>query len=269
MYLPVEPFRGAVAKTFWGKAWCTNLEAYGDYANRMPRGRSYVRNGAVMHLNISRGEIQAIVMGSSAYQVEIQITPVSVATWQAIGKDCSGSIDSMIALLQGKLSRAVMERICAPSAGLFPSPREITMACSCPDYAGLCKHLGAVLYGVGTRLDQQPELLFSLRGVDAKNLIAQAGKGGLSPGKSPVAKAKVLADDSLADVFGLEMAEWSLPVVVASPKHSQKKGAAKDSVVKKEALKRVIAKAVVTKPGTVKKSPLKKAAVKKVASKNE
>jgi uncharacterized Zn finger protein len=218
-YSPIEPFRGAVAKTFWGKAWCTNLEAYSDYANRMPRGRTYVRNGSVIHLNISRGEIKAMVMGSSLYEVEVNITPVAAATWRAIVADCSGSIDSLVALLQGKLSGAVMERICAPKTGLFPMPKEITMACSCPDYAGLCKHVAAVLYGVGARLEQQPEMLFSLRGVDAKDLIAQVGAARLSTRKKGVGKARVLDSDELGDVFGLEMGEV-VAVLSSAPRRS-------------------------------------------------
>jgi uncharacterized Zn finger protein len=226
-YSPIEPFRGAVAKTFWGKAWCTNLEAYSDFANRMPRGRTYVRNGSVIHLNISRGEIRAKVMGSRLYQVAVDVTPVSTAKWQAIGTVCSGSIDSMVALLQGKLSTPVMERICEPNTGLFPSPSEITMACSCPDYAGLCKHVAAVLYGVGVRLELQPEMLFSLRGVDAKDLVAQVTSAGLSPKKKGVVKAKVLDSDALADVFGLEMAEEIMPSKTAPKQRAAKKALSK------------------------------------------
>jgi uncharacterized Zn finger protein len=243
-YSPVEAFRGAVAKTFWGKAWCTNLEAYSDYANRMPRGRTYVRNGSVIHLHISRGEIQGMVMGSSLYKVAVNITPVSAATWKAIAADCSGSIDSMVALLQGKLSSAVMERICAPKTGLFPMPSEITMTCSCPDYAGLCKHVAAVLYGVGARLEQQPEMLFSLRGVDAQDLIAQVGAARLSTGKKGVGKARVLDSDELGDVFGLEMASEEA-VLKASPKKAVstlEKPIDKIPLVKKGNAKKVAAK---------------------------
>ena len=109
---PIEPSRGAVARTFWGKAWCDNLEAYSDYANRLPRGRTYVRNGSVIDLKIAEGEVQALVMGSSLYKVAVKVARVPAQQWQAIGADCSGSIDSLVELLQGKLSRAVMERIC-------------------------------------------------------------------------------------------------------------------------------------------------------------
>ncbi len=228
--LPIEPYRGAIAKTFWGKAWCDNLEAYSDFANRMPRGRTYVRNGSVIDLKITEGSVLAQVMGSSLYKVTVKVTSVGEAPWQAIGKDCSGSIDSLVELLQGKLSTAVMQRICAPRTGLFPVPKEIKFSCSCPDSASMCKHIAAVLYGVGARLDQKPELLFSLRGVDAKDLVSQASAG-LPKSKTSVAADKVLDDAMLADVFGLEMDDAVAPVKSAG---SKKKAPATQAVKKVE-----------------------------------
>jgi uncharacterized Zn finger protein len=203
---PIAPCRGAVAKTFWGKAWCGNLERYSDYANRLPRGRTYVRHGAVIDLKITAGEVRAQVMGSSLYQVSVNVSAVSARQWKAISKDCAGSIDSLVELLQGQLSQPVMERICKPGTGLFPAPNEIKFDCSCPDWASMCKHVAAVLYGVGARLDEQPVLLFSLRRVDAMDLISQAGAGLIKPGKRPPA-GKVLDNAALADVFCIEMAE--------------------------------------------------------------
>ena len=214
---PIEPYRGAIAKTFWGKAWCENLEAYSDYANRMPRGRAYVRNGLVIDLKITEGEVQAQVMGSSLYKVAVKVTAVPAKQWQAIGTDCAGSIDSLVELLQGKLSTAVMQRICKPQTGLFPAPKEMNFSCSCPDWASMCKHVAAVLYGVGARLDQRPELLFSLRRVDAKDLVSQAGAG-LPKSKKAPAVGKVLDNSMLADVFGIEMDETILPTKNASPR---------------------------------------------------
>lgn len=201
---PIEPYRGAIAKTFWGKAWCNNLEQYSDYANRLPRGRTYVRNGSVIDLKIAAGEVRAQVMGSSIYTVDVTVTAVPEKQWQAIGAGCAGSIESLVELLQGKLSKGVMEQICQSDTGLFPAPREIKFKCSCPDWASMCKHVAAVLYGIGARLDQQPELLFSLRQVDAKDLVAQAGAGLSKPKKIPTS-SRVLEDASLADVFGIEM----------------------------------------------------------------
>lgn len=209
---PVIGGRGSIAKTFWGKAWCENLERYSDYSNRLPRGRTYVRNGSVIDLKIAEGSIQAQVMGSSLYKVAVSVAAVPAPQWQAISADCAGSIASLVELLQGRLSKGVMERICTPNTGLFPAPKEIKFTCSCPDWASMCKHVAAVLYGIGVRLDNQPDLLFSLRRVDAKDLVAQAGAG-LPKNKKAPASTKVLDASLLADVFGIEMVEASLPVV--------------------------------------------------------
>lgn len=259
---PIEPYRGAVTKTFWGKAWSDNLEAYGDYANRLPRGRTYVRNGSVIDLKIAEGEVQAQVMGSSLYQVAIKVTAVSANQWQAISTDCAGSIDSLVELLQGKLSTAVMQRICTPRTGLFPAPKEISFNCSCPDSASMCKHIAAVLYGVGARLDQKPELLFSLRRVDAKDLVSQAGAG-LATSKNGPAAGKVLDDSMLADVFGIEMDEGVAP---AKKANARKKPPPAKAVAKK-APKATKASAAKTKAGTAQKPrPTRTAAAKEAVA---
>ena len=207
---PVSAGHGAIAKTFWGRAWCANLEHYSDFSNRLPRGRTYVRNGSVIDLKIAPGEVQAQVVGSSLYKVQVCVASAPKKQWKAIGADCAGSIDSLVELLQGRLSKGVMERICRPATGLFPSPREITFNCSCPDWADMCKHVAAVLYGVGVRLDEQPELLFTLRRVDAKDLVARAGAGLPRPKLGPAA-SKLLDNSLLGEVFGIEMAEVAIP----------------------------------------------------------
>ncbi len=210
-----------IAKTFWGKAWCDNLEQYSDFANRLPRGRTYVRNGSVVDLQIAPREVTALVSGSDIYKVVVKVTPVSKARWTSICTDCAGAIDSLVELLQGRFSKGVMERICRQKTGLFPSPAEIKLSCSCPDWASMCKHVAAVLYGIGARLDQQPELLFNLHEVDEKQLIANAGKGLPLTTKAPAAE-KSLADADLSAMFGLEMAqtpgsEAVSPVKVVKP----------------------------------------------------
>lgn len=202
---PVVIQGSAITTTFWGKAWCQNLERYSDFANRLPRGRSYVRSGAVIDLQIKPGEIAAMVSGSSLYRVALAITAVPQDQWKAICRDCAGGIDSVVELLQGRFSKAVMERICRQGDGLFPSPREIKLSCSCPDWATMCKHVAAVLYGVGARLDHQPELLFRLRGVDENELIASAGSAmSLDLGSPPT--ARILQGEDLGALFGLEIA---------------------------------------------------------------
>ena len=202
----------SIAKSFWGKAWCNNLEAYSDYANRLPRGRTYVRNGSVIDLKIDPGRVRAQVMGSRLYTIEIGIAAVPDAHWKALAKECTGSIASLVDLLQGKLSKAVMERICQPKTGLFPAPNDIQLKCSCPDWATMCKHVAAVLYGVGVRLDEQPELMFTLRLVDAGDLVTQAAEQPAKARKAPP-RSKVLDDDQLADVFGIEMAAAAAPTI--------------------------------------------------------
>jgi uncharacterized Zn finger protein len=217
-----------IARTFWGKAWCDNLERYSDYANRLPRGRTYARNGSVIDLQIAPGEVKAMVSGSDIYQVRVIVAPLSKLRWKSICTDCAGAIDSLVELLQGRFSKGVMERVCQQTSGLFPSPREINLSCSCPDWADMCKHVAAVLYGIGARLDQQPELLFRLHRVDEKELIAKAGNE-LPLSKKGPAAAKVLSgSEDLSALFGLDMAQNTIsdgkPAVrmPSEPKRPQK-----------------------------------------------
>jgi len=127
-----------------------------------------------------------------------------------------------------------MERLCQQGNGLFPSPTEIKLSCSCPDWASMCKHVAAVLYGIGARLDQQPELLFKLHKVDEKELIAKAGKG-LPLGGKALAPEKALGSEDLSAIFGLEMAQTAdAPTPVPVP-------AAKPERVKKQAKKKATA----------------------------
>lgn len=205
-----------IATTFWGKAWCDHLESYSDYENRLPRGRTYVRNGSVVDLQITAGLITARVQGSSLYEESIKIKPLAPARWVAIKAACVGKITSLVGLLQGRLPDEVLRVITDRASGLFPAPNEIELDCSCPDSASLCKHLAAVLYGVGARLDSRPELLFLLRGVDHQELVAEA--------LSAVSRSSVLASDSvtasladadLADVFGIDIGGAAAPVIPA------------------------------------------------------
>jgi uncharacterized Zn finger protein len=201
---PVKTTGRIIASTFWGKAWCDHLESYSDFSNRLPRGRTYVRNGSVLDLQVEPGKVTSLVSGSQLYHITINIKPLTAATWKKVKANCGREIGSLVELLRGNLSSNVMEIVTARKDGLFPAPSEIEMLCSCPDWAGMCKHLAATLYGVGNRLDHQPELLFKLRQVDHLELIAQA--------TSPVArtgtarnKKKTIASSDLAAVFGIEL----------------------------------------------------------------
>lgn len=257
-----------IVKTFWGKAWSDNLERYSDYANRLPRGRTYLRNGSVIDLAIAAGKVSAQVMGSELYKISVTIAAVPAPQWQAVSRDCAGSIDSLVELLQGRLSQGVMERICQAGTGLFPAPKEIKFECSCPDWAGMCKHVAAVFYGVGVRLDEQPELLFTLRCVDAKELVARAGVGLALPEKGPAA-GRVLDEAKLGGIFGIEMmdtaiadAPVAMPAAVIKPRGG-KKAAVYKSAIKKSATKKPPAATKVTAVTARKKkvAPAKKKAV--------
>lgn len=212
---PVAIEGRTIAASFWGAAWCTNLERYSDFTSRLPRGRTYVRNGSVVDLQIAGGEVRALVAGSELYAIRITIAPVKPAAWKAICQDCSGSVSSLVELLQGRLSTSVMDRVCRQGDGLFPSPRDIGLSCSCPDYASMCKHVAAALYAVGARLDSAPELLFVLRGVDHRELLS-AGPPAALGGAAP-AGGKRLTDDDVAALFGLDMAGASGDAPAAAP----------------------------------------------------
>lgn len=201
---PVFATSKTIAASFWGKAWCQNLERYSDYANRLPRGRSYLRNGSVVDLQILQGKVKALVAGSEMYKVVIDIKTLPTSIWAKIKHDCANSVDSLIDLLQAKFDKGIMERLTERETGMFPQPKEIKLSCSCPDGAYMCKHVAAVMYGVGARLDAEPELLFTLRDVDQLELISQAvdadNLGDALQGKNDNA----LAGSDLGEIFGIE-----------------------------------------------------------------
>ena len=206
---PVKILSRAMATTYWGKAWCDNLEAYSDFSNRLPRGRTYARNGSVIDLQIKKAKIEAIVSGSEIYTISISIETLAKASWTRLKAECSESITSLIDLLQGRFDAGVMQRLAHPTEGLFPRPKEIKMKCSCPDSAGLCKHLAAVLYGVGNRLDISPELLFTLRNVDQLELVSQAVAEGNLDRTLDAGDDNSLAGSDLGEIFGIDLDESS------------------------------------------------------------
>ncbi len=194
-----------ITTTFWGRSWSENLESYSDYASRLPRGRTYVRNGSVANLRIGPGRVEAHVIGSELYTVDVDVDAIDTKQWAALCADCSGSIDSLVELLQGQFSDSVMKRLCEQGRGLFPTPREIEFRCSCPDSASMCKHIAAVLYGVGARLDHTPELLFTLRKVHHAELFASANPKGLRA--SGRARRSAMKKNELSALFGIELTE--------------------------------------------------------------
>jgi len=221
-----------IAASFWGLSWCKNLERYSDYANRLPRGRTYVRNGSVVDLQIARGKITALVSGSELYNLKIQIAPLPKARWEAFKKRSGGAIGSLVELLQGKLSKEVMGLATDPKEGLFPSPSDIKLSCSCPDGARMCKHVAAVMYGVGNRLDHSPELLFVLRGVNHEELIEQAIPA--SP-TAPEGGSPTIAADDLSSIFGIEIETETRAASPGAKPAAAPKKSAKPTTARKDA----------------------------------
>jgi uncharacterized Zn finger protein len=231
---PVSIAGRTIARSFWGKAWCNNLEAYSDYANRLPRGRTYVRNGSVIDLAIEPGAVRALVSGSSVYRVAIRVQPLDAAPWKAIVKECAGQVASLIEVLQGRLSKAVMDLVTRPGKGLFPQPRQLGFECSCPDSASMCKHVAATLYGVGARLDDEPQLLFRLRHVEPLDLIQGVGAAAEAAASDDVQGRLAHAD--LSALFGIDIGE----AAAAAPSAPKAGGVVKAAM----AAKAEVAKAV-------------------------
>jgi len=272
---PVEIEGRKIAKTFWGEAWCDHLESFSDYENRLPRGRTYVRNGSVCHLEIDEGEVLAKVAGSELYNLHIRIKALPAKKWTAIRERCAGQVGSLLELLQGKLSNHVMEVVTDRKDGLFPLPQEISLDCDCPDWAVMCKHVAAVLYGVGARLDRQPELLFKLRGVDHEELIDADAEATVTAATSR-GKSKRLADGELSDVFGIDLDTSDDAATKRAPRKKSSKAVTTGTRGKKVAKKKTAKKTAKKKTGrktatkkTTTKRGVKKPATRKKAAKKK
>jgi uncharacterized Zn finger protein len=231
---PVIISGNALATTWWGKSWNSNLERYADYRNRIGRGRSCVRHRAVLDLQLTPGRVTALVQGSEAqpYRVAITVDTLSAHHWATIRTACAGCFDSLSALLAGTFPQALKDLFFAKGAGLFPSPRDIHFDCSCPDWASMCKHVAAALYGVGARFDEDPSLFFRLRGITMDELITQtvADTTQTLLRKAERQSANVLDEVDLGDVFGIQLDDLhtprpDLPPVQPKPAPSMKHAA--------------------------------------------
>ncbi len=206
---PVVIEGNTLVHTWWGKAWNSNLGKYADYENRVGRGRSYLRHGAVLDLQISPGRVSSLVQGSrgNPYKITIEIKPISRSIWKKIKVACEGQVASLQELLDGRFPKDLMELFTAKGSGLFPSPKEIEFKCSCPDWAYMCKHVAATLYGIGTRLDEDPSLFFILRKLKMEDLITQAvrDKSAKLLKQAEKKTSRVIDDADIGDVFGIEL----------------------------------------------------------------
>lgn len=225
--LPAPAGQKKLSTTFWGQAWCRNLESYQVYESRLPRGRSYLRQGKVYNLEIEPGKLSAVVAGSELYDSIITIQPLPKKQWQQIVESSAGQVGSMLDLLAGKLGDDLMKVLTDPDGGLFPKPKEIRFNCSCPDHADMCKHVSAVLYGVGVLLDTKPELLFTLRGVDQAELLFNASSAAITDLSADTGD---LAGVDLSAIFGIDL---GTELTIEEPPPVDKKPAKKKAAAKK------------------------------------
>jgi uncharacterized Zn finger protein len=260
---PVRIEGRRIARTFWGQSWCEHLEKFSDYENRLPRGRTYVRNGSVCHLDIAKGEIEAKVTGSEIYDVRVTIKALPRDKWQRVKDACVGQVGSLLELLQGKLSAQVMGVVTDQTQGLFPQPGEMSLKCSCPDWAKMCKHVAAVLYGIGARLDEKPELLFVLRGVDHAELVtADAAKAVVA--KSRKTDRRTLDESELSEVFGIDVAPTAIVKATVNTEDAKSAGSARP----RSARRSKAAKGKTVAPAPASRAKTKKAARKKLPGKS-
>ena len=197
--------RGAVCTSWWGQAWCENLEKYADYASRIERGRGYVRSGAVVDLQIEHGHVTAKVQGrrKTPYNVEIMIGRLSEESCQHIIDRCSSKIESMEKLVSGEFPEELKD-IFSSKEGLFPTPTEISFRCSCPDWALMCKHVAAVMYGIGIRFDENPFYFFTLRGIDVDRFIGVALENRVEKMlQNHNCKSSRIIDGDTTEIFGV------------------------------------------------------------------
>jgi uncharacterized Zn finger protein len=275
---PVIIEGSAIARTWWGKAWNRNLEQYADYSNRIGRGRNYVRHGAVLDLQIESGEINALVQGSrqKPYSVSIKIQTLKRIIWHKIKDSCEGTLESFQELLAGAFPKTLGEIFTSRDTGMFPAPREIKFSCSCPDWASMCKHVAAVLYGVGARLDEDPKLFFRLRDADISKLIKQTvmDKTKKLLEKAARKSSRIIEDTDLSTVFGIDFDEPHFSVglnpVESLPSREKHKSTAtlakRTPSVKKRGSKKV--KKVIAEISLSKKAKTGTTIIKKTATKN-
>jgi uncharacterized Zn finger protein len=211
----------SLATTWWGQSWNSNLERYADYHNRIERGRSYVRHRAVLDLQMRRGDITALVQGSETkpYDVSVKIDELNARNWATIRQACEGSFDSLAELLAGKFPQSLKDLFFQQGSGLFPAPKEIHFDCSCPDWASMCKHVAAVLYGIGARLDEEASLFFTLRGINVDDIITQtvADTTQALLNKAEQQRDHVLDDADIGDVFGIQLDDIDVPAPALPP----------------------------------------------------
>jgi uncharacterized Zn finger protein len=204
---PVIITDSKIAHSWWAVSWNKNLESYADYKSRIARGRNYLKNDAVLDLKIEKGLVQALVQGSSRkpYKIEVKIDPLSPAKWEKLLAVCANQIGSLSDLVEGRFPKTLENLFMIKGEGLFPSNREIRFSCSCPDAAYMCKHVAAVLYGIGARFDEDPLLFFKLRDLDFEALLSKSIEQKMQNLLKNADKKsdRVIEDEAIFDLFGI------------------------------------------------------------------
>lgn len=202
----VKNRRGSICESWWGKAWCENLESYADYGSRLQRGRSYIRSGTVIDLVIEDGRVTAKVQGrrSTPYKVEVRIGRMQEDDCQRIIESCTRKIEDLETLARGEFPEE-LKSVFTGKGGLFPTPKEISFSCSCPDWAMMCKHVAAVMYGIGVRFDENPFFFFRLRGIDPDRFIDVAVENRVEKmlANADVTSERIIDDGDLTGLFGV------------------------------------------------------------------
>jgi uncharacterized Zn finger protein len=164
---------GAIGSTWWSKRWVGVLESF-NMGARLTRGRSYARQGQVISIDVQPGLVKAKVQGSRPrpYNVEIHLKPLSDQDWDKVTDAMADQAIFAAKLLAGEMPTNIEEAFSAAKISLFPTAaRELETACSCPDWANPCKHIAAVYYLLAERFDEDPFLIFKLRGRTKEQII--------------------------------------------------------------------------------------------------
>lgn len=202
-----HPHTRKICLTWWGEAWCKNLESYADYDYRLGRGRSYFRANTVVDLKIRGNVVKAKVQGTSKnpYQITITFDSPKPEDIQAITEKLSNRITDIEDLLKGNFPEDLKELFTQKKPGLFPSPNEIHFDCTCFDWADMCKHVAAVMYAIGVKIDDNPGFLFELRGVDMDKFIKAVIKDKVEEMLKNVDKKskRIIKNADVSAIFGL------------------------------------------------------------------
>jgi len=170
--------RGKFVRSWWGSRWIKALTPLMD-SGRLSRGRRYARRGQVLEINIASGKVTARVQGSRPrpYRVTIKLTPLDNAQWSKVFDALAEKALYAVQLLNGEMPEDVEEIFNAVQVPLFPDAfADLESDCSCPDWANPCKHIAAVYYLLGERFDEDPFLLFTLRGRGKDAVVAELRK---------------------------------------------------------------------------------------------